>query len=66
MKLNKIITGLVILTSLVSCKDEKPKSEPKFFTVTLNVTAKNDDGLGEEKRQHQSDVRNGIGCGSGV
>ena len=45
MKLNKIITGLVILTSLVSCKDEKPKSEPKFFTVTLNVIAKNDDGF---------------------
>lgn len=45
MKLNKIITGLLILTSLISCKEEKEKSEPKFFTVTLNVTAKNDDGF---------------------
>jgi hypothetical protein len=45
MKSSKIITGLLIITSLVSCKEEKEKSESKFFTVTLNVTAKNDDGF---------------------
>lgn len=47
MSIKKIILSLFVVTVLFSCKDKDAKKDKKdtFFTVTLNITSKIDDGF---------------------